>query len=210
MRIDWVPYSASALVAGATALSAGALLTPVLSDDSSDVLVSDFADSRWLAVSALYFIASVALTVGLPSVITLFEERGGQLGLTAIGVFTIGTLGIAGYAMLLAFIRALALSPGFAGASVDKVSQDTGLLVILYGWIGAFYLGELLLGVALLRAGSLPKWIPGLLLLHVVLLPFSAVLPTQVQSGATLLITISLAAVGIAANQANTQTYATY
>src|SRR5687767_4964371 len=103
MRLDWVPYSAAALVLGATALSVGALLTPQLSE--GNVLLSDFADTRWLAVALLYFIASASLTVGMPSVITLFERRGGKLGLSAIGVFTVGTLGIAGYAFLIAFMR---------------------------------------------------------------------------------------------------------
>jgi hypothetical protein len=207
MRIDWIPYSASALVAGAGALSVGAVLTPSIGDDSGSVMLSEFVDNRWLAVAALYFIASVALTVGLPSIITLFEERGGRLGLTAIGVFAIGTLGVAGYAMLLAFVRALALKTDLTGAGLDEVAQETGLLVFLYGWIGAFYLGELLLGIALLRAATIARWVPGLLLLHVALLPVSSLLPDTVAAGTALLITVALAAVGIQANQMHAQTY---
>ncbi len=199
MRIDWVPYSAAALVLGATALSVGALLTPQLSEQN--VLLSDFADTRWLAVALLYFIASASLTVGMPSVITLFERRGGKLGLSAIGVFTIGTLGIAGYAFLIAFMRALAEEGGIGTLDLELVSQNAGLLAILYGWIGAFYLGELLLGIALLRASTTPKWVPAVLLLHVALFPVSSLLPAEVQSLTALLVTVGLCGVGITANQ---------
>jgi hypothetical protein len=199
MRLDWVPYSAAALVLGATALSVGALLTPQLSEEN--VLLSDFADTRWLAVALLYFVASAALTVGMPSVITLFERRGGRLGLSAIGVFTVGTLGIAGYAFLIAFIRALAQESGVGTLDLETVSQNTGLLAILYGWIGAFYLGELLLGIALLRASTTPKWVPGVLLVHVALFPVSSLLPAEVQSLTALLVTVGLCGVGVTANQ---------
>jgi hypothetical protein len=199
MRLDWVPYSAAALVLGATALSVGALLTPQLGEEN--VLLSDFADTRWLAVALLYFIASAALTVGMPSVITLFERRGGRLGLSAIGVFTVGTLGIAGYAFLIAFIRALAQESGVGSLDLETVSQNTGLLAILYGWIGAFYLGELLLGIALLRASTTPKWVPGVLLMHVALFPVSSLLPAEVQSLTALLVTVGLCGVGVTANQ---------
>jgi hypothetical protein len=199
MRLDWVPYSAAALVLGATALSVGALLTPQLSEEN--VLLSDFADTRWLAVALLYFIASAALTVGMPSVITLFERRGGRLGLSAIGVFTVGTLGIAGYAFLIAFIRALAQESGVGSLDLETVSQNPGLLAILYGWIGAFYLGELLLGIALLRASTTPKWVPGVLLMHVALFPVSSLLPAEVQSLTALLVTVGLCGVGVTANQ---------
>ena len=199
MRLDWVPYSAAALVLGATALSVGALLTPQLSEQN--VLLSDFADTRWLAVALLYFIASASLTVGMPSVITLFERRGGKLGLSAIGVFTIGTLGIAGYAFLIAFMRALAQEGGIGTLDLELISQNAGLLAILYGWIGAFYLGELLLGIALLRASTTPKWVPAVLLLHVALFPVSSLLPDELQSMTTLLVTVGLCGVGITANQ---------
>ena len=203
MRIDWVPYSAAALVLGATALSVGALLAPQLSEQN--VLVSDFADTRWLAVAFLYFIASAALTGGMPSVMTLFERRGRRLGLSAIGVFTVGTLGIAGYAFLIAFMRALAQDSKIGTLDLEMISQDTGLLALLYGWIGAFYLGELLLGIALLRASTTPKWVPGVLLLHVALFPLSALLPSllpqEVQSLTALLVTVGLCGVGVTANQ---------
>ena len=63
-----------------------------------------------MAVSLLYFAASVALVIGLPAILTLFDRKGFRTGLTAVGVFTIGCVGIAGFAMLLVFFRALAVT----------------------------------------------------------------------------------------------------
>lgn len=203
MRIDWVPFSASALVAGATALSVGALLMPS-SDDANDSLrIVQEQGGQWMAVAGLYFFASVALTVGLPSVLTLFDRRGSRTGLTALAVFTIGCVGIAGFAMLLAFFRALALNDTIDPASVNQVTEDPGLAIFLFGWIGAFYLGELLLGIALLLAGTTPRWVPVVLLVHVALFPVAQLLPEAVQPLTALLVTVGLAGVGISANNRN-------
>jgi hypothetical protein len=195
MRVTWVPLSASALVAGAAALSVAALLTPVMSD-SETLTFDDLEDDRYLIVAAMYFVTACALTLGLPSILTLFRKRNG-LGLVAIGVFVIGCLGIAGYAMLLVFMRAMAVTDSAAVPDLSGVGEDAGLLGFVYGWVAAFYLGELLLAIALLRATSTPRWIPAVLIAHVVLLPFSGVMPATVQAVEALLITAGLAGIGI-------------
>jgi len=201
MRVDWVPFSASGLVAGATALSVSALLMPQ-ADDAADMLrLADQEGGRWMAVSLLYFAASVALVIGLPAILTLFERRGFRTGLTAVGVFTVGCVGIAGFAMLLVFFRSLAVTGAIDASTIDQVSSEAGLAAVLYGWIGAFYLGELLLAIALFRARTTPLWIPAVLLLHVLLFPVSSLLPDELQSMTTLLVTVGLCGVGITANQ---------
>ena len=200
MRIDWLPFSASALVAGATALSVGAILMPQ-TDDSGELLrVVQENGGLWMAVAFLYFFASALLTIGMPSVVTLFDRRGMRTGLTAVGVFTLGCVGIAGFAMLLGFIRALVLRDAIAVEDLDPVVAEPGFAVLLYGWIVAFYLGELLLAIALLRAGSTPKWIPALFLAHVALAPLANYLPDTAASLTALLVTIALSGVGITAN----------
>ncbi len=201
MRIDWVPYSAAALVLGATALSVGALLLPAGDEAATTLQMAGEEGGRWLAVAVLYFLAAVTLTLGMPSVLTLFRVRTTRFGLTAIGVFTIGCVGLSGFAMLLVFIRALAVNHAIEAGTLEQASSEIGLTVFLYGWIGAFYLGEVLLALALLRAGNAPRWIPGVLLLHVALLPVASFLPDRVQSMSVLLITVALCGVGITANQ---------
>ena len=195
MAVTWVPYSGVGLVAGAAALSAGALLTPVTSD-ADPMRVSDLADTRYLVVAGMYFLAACALTLGLPSILTLFLRRN-RLGLVAVGVFVIGCLGIAGYSMLLVFIRAMAVTGSAATNDLSAVAEEVGLLGFLYGWVAAFYLGELLLAIALLRATSTPRWIPALLLVHVALAPASPLLPPEVSGATALLVTIGLAGVGV-------------
>lgn len=205
MRIDWVPYSAAALVLGATALSIGAVLLPSGDGAAATLEMATEQGGLWFAVAVLYFVASAALTIGMPSVVTLFLSRGIKLGLTAVGVFTIGCVGIAGLAMLLVFIRSLAIKGDIDPDALTDVTSEVGLTVFLFAWIGAFYLGELLLAIALLRSRATPRWVPGLLLVHVALFPLSLVapglLPDRVQSMTVLLLTVGLCGIGIAANQ---------
>lgn len=201
MRIDWVPFSAAALVAGAVALVGGTVLQPSTGGGSAESLQL-VQDDRyvWLAAAGMFFFSAVALTAGLPSVLTLLGQRASRLALTAVGVFGVGCIGIAGYAMLLAFFRALVLEDAIRAGSLDELTRDAGLGGFLFGWIGAFYIGELLLGVALLRNGSVPKWVPTLMLLHVATLPLGPVLPDIASNVTILLLAVPLTALGISAN----------
>lgn len=201
MRVDWVSFSASGLVAGATALSVSALLMPQAEEAQDMLQLAQDEGGRWMAVSLLYFAASVALVIGLPAILTLFERRGFRTALTAVGVFTVGCVGIAGFAMLLVFFRALVVTNAIDPETIDAVGSEAGLAAALYGWIAAFYLGELLLSIALFRARTTPLWIPAILLLHVLLFPVSSLLPGELQSLTTLLVTVGLCGVGITANQ---------
>lgn len=200
MRIDWVPFSASSLVAGATMLSIGALMMPSAESSADTLQLAQEEGGRWLAVSGLYFVSAVALTIGLPAILVLFERRGARLGLTAVSVFAIGSVGLAGFAMILVFFRALVTTDAVDAAALDVASQETAFLIFLYAWIIAFYLGELLLAIAMFAARTAPLWIPGLLVLHVALFPVSELLPADVQPLTALLITIALSGVGISAN----------
>ena len=199
MRNDWVPPSAALLVTGAMALALASLLTPTGSSGSETLQLVRDNDNRWLAVSAIYFLAAAMLIIGLPSVLVLIQDRGRYLGMTAVVTLAVGFIGVAGYAMLLVFLRALVVTDAIRDQSIDAVTEEAGLLVFLYGWIGAFYLGELLLAGALLRALSVPRWVPLLMLLHVLLLPVSAVLPDAVTRGSILVFALAFAGVGIRA-----------
>jgi hypothetical protein len=176
MRNDWVPLSASALVIGAMALVFGSILNPAPpgATTAETLRVVDTAGARWLAMSVMYLFGSLALTMGLPAILTLFQRRGHRLGMTALAVFAIGAIGTCGYAMLLVFFRALVIAGAVRGAALDEVTADKGLAIFLTGWVACFYGGVLLLAIALYVARTVPRWVPGLLLLFVVMLPFSA------------------------------------
>lgn len=200
MKIDWVPYSAAALVAGSIAVAMGTLLMPVVSDPADSLQIAQDQDGRWLAVAVVYFGASVALTAGLPSVLTLLGTRGARRGLVGAGLLAVGFIGMTGYAMLLVFFRALAVTGALDSGDLDSVIRDAGLGVFLYGWIATFYLGELLVAWGLLLARTTPSWVPLMLLLHVVSLPVSFLVPPQFAAAAVLLLTAGLCGIGITAS----------
>jgi hypothetical protein len=113
MRSDWLPPSASALVVGAMVLVLGFLLNP-LSQETSDigeaVALAEQADGRWLGTAFLLFFASVCLTLGLPALLSLFDRRARRFGAIAVGLFSVGTVGLSAYGMLLVFLRAAMLN----------------------------------------------------------------------------------------------------
>ena len=212
MRLDWIPTSAAAFVTGAMALTFGSLLMPAGSSTADTLQVARDQDGRWLAAAVIFFLASVALTLGLPAAMSLFERRGRVLASLAAVVLAIGFLGTAGYSMIIVFFRAVAVNTTSAytsqstdgpahltGAQLDQIVHDQGLTIFLYGWIAAFYLGELLLAVALLRAGATPHWVPAALLAHVASIVVSSALPHAISSALVLLVAVGFAGVAIEA-----------
>jgi hypothetical protein len=176
MRTDWVPLSASALVIGAMSLLFGSVLNPADAGASTGETLQVVSDqsARWLAMAVMYTFASVTLTLGLPAVLSLFLSRGRRLGLTGVVLLTIGAVGTCGYAMLMVFFRALVVAGAVRGKGLDQVTADKGLTVFLAGWVGTFYGGVLVLAVALLVARTTPRWVPALMLVFVVMLPFGS------------------------------------
>jgi hypothetical protein len=176
LRNEYVPLSASALVIGAMALVLGSLLNPTGSGDSAaqTLRIVEEESGRWLTMAVMFVGASIALTLGLPAILSLFTDRSRRLGAVAVGVFAVGVIGTCGYAMVLAFFRALVLRGGIGPNALDKVVHDVGFASFLYGWFGSFYLGLLLIAIALLGAKTTPTWVPVLLLAFVVSLPVSS------------------------------------
>ena len=114
-------------------------------------------------------------------------------------VLSFGFIGTAGFAMLLAFVRALVIADALRAGGLEDASNEAGLMVFLSVWIGGLYLGELLLGVALLRAGTTARWVPIALILHVATFPLAAVLPDWLSRATTLLLLAGIAGVAIQA-----------
>lgn len=195
---DWLPVSAASLVTGAMALLLASMLTQSGSDAAETFTIVQEQSGQWLGGAVMFFIASVGLILGLPTIVVLVQGRGRRTGLAACVVLAIGYLGTAGYAALLIFFRALVVTDGVTVADVEAVNNETGLLGFVVGWIGAFYVGELLLAIALLRAGAdvCPRWIPVLLLLHVASILASGG-PDWVSKVAVLLVALPLCGLGI-------------
>ncbi|MFC7493265.1 MULTISPECIES: hypothetical protein [unclassified Nocardioides] len=199
MRMEWLPVSAALLLTGALALALGTFLLPS-SDGAAEALrVVQDNGGAWMASAAIYFLASVCLTLGLPAIVVLFERRGRVLGLISAAVLEFGFIGIAGYAMLMVFFRALVETDTIVGRGLDEVVQDAGLRVFLYGWILGFVVGELLLGVALLRARPVPRWIALALVLHALAVGVSGILPEWVGKATILLFVVGMAGIAMQA-----------
>jgi hypothetical protein len=199
VRIDWVPYSASALVVGAAALSVGAIVVPQAGLPSSPLRIVEEQPASSLVVSGLYLFASVSLILGLPAMLSIFDLRGARAALMGATLFVVGCTGTAAYAVLLAVYRAL--STGDLAVGLQDLARDPGLAVILYGWVLTFALGELLLALALVQSRRVQRWVPWLLVLHAGLSPLAPLLPAPVAVAVALLVTIAFAALGIVANQ---------
>ena len=204
MRWDWVPVSAAALVTGAMALAFASLLSPT-SENSGDTLrIVQQADGRWMVVAVIFVIASVALTLGLPAALSVCPGRGRGLSMVAGVVLAVGFLGTAGYSMLMVFFRALVITQAIRDKALEDVTSEAGLTVFLVGWIVAFFLGELLLAIALLRARTTPTWVPVLLLLHVATIFVGRFLPGPLSKATVLLLAVALAGIAIQAVTSDT------
>lgn len=173
MRSEWVPVSAAALVVGVMALVLGQMLNPGGSDSSptAQMVVAAEYPGRWLAMSILYFSGAAALVLGMPSVMTLFEERRGRgLGMTGIAVFTVGCVGVGGLSALMLMFRALAVetlkAEQVAAREINLVTaslEEPALVITLSVWVYGFVLGVLLIALALFRTRAVAAWVPGLL-----------------------------------------------
>jgi hypothetical protein len=190
------------LASGAVLLVLGALAMPPTSEVGQVIEAIDTQDAAWLMASASFFLASVALTMGLPAVLTLIPVRrqvAGMVGLWIWGVGTIGTSALAAFLILFrATVRVVKISP----EEVERLGRDPVLSLSLLFVIGAFYLGELVLGLVLLRSRAVASWVPVLLLLHVAVAPVNSMLPERLQGLQAILLGVALMGLAVKAAEA--------
>ncbi len=195
--------SASALVIGAMSLVLGSLLNPVpgSQDAAATLRVVEHSGGRWLGMAVMYFIASVALSLGLPALVSLFTKEGRRVGLLAVAVFAVGAIGLAGYAMLMVFFRALVENNALRvnAEGLDAVTHDVGLGVFLYGWIACFYLGVLLVVVALFVSRKTARWVPYTLVFFLAIGPFTSQLGRAASAVQILALAVAFTGVAMAA-----------
>jgi hypothetical protein len=158
------------------ALVFGSLLNPSTGGQgASDMIgVVSEAGGRWLGMAVMFFGASVAMTLGLPSILSLFTRKARRLGMIGVGIFSVGVIGTCGYSMLMVFFRALVVRHAIRSNGLNNVSHDRGLALFLFGWIATFYLGLLLIAVALFIARKTPTWVPVVLVVFVVSFPLGS------------------------------------
>jgi hypothetical protein len=197
-----VPFSAMALVAGAITLLLGTLLLPTGDGGAAATLrVVQEEDQRAITVAVMFCASSVGLLMGIPSLLVLFPRKGRRIGIAAVAMMVVAGAGLAGFGMLLAFFRALAIEDAVVPATFEKAASESGFQAMLLVWVASFYLFELLLAIAVLRARTVPVWIPVLLVLHAALFFVADYLPDGVSRWLILLTAIGLSGLAVAANQ---------
>jgi hypothetical protein len=207
MRSEWVPLSASALVIGVMALVFGQILNPGSSGDTTNDTLRIVSEegSRWLAMAVMFTLSSITLVFGMPAVLTLFERRARRLGLTAVAVFTVGAIGTCGFAMLLVLFRAMVVVGAVRGRALDDLGDDKGLAIFLFGWVGVFYGGVLLLAIALFVARTVSRWVPAVLLLFVLMFAVVDKLGRVGSAVQVLLLAVAFTGIAMTAVQRGTQ-----
>lgn len=197
----WLPWSAASLASGAVLAVLAAFALPV-SLDIGDLLWSVHEEgSMWLLGAAALFLSSVGLTLGLPTIQWLLPARSAVVGMVGLGIWALGTISLAGLAMLLVAFRASVHRLGLDHADVELVSRDAGVTAAMLTFLVAFHLGELMSALVLLRGGPVGRWVPSLMVAHVGLAPVNHLLPPQLQGLQALVMGVALMGIAVKANE---------
>jgi hypothetical protein len=197
----WLPWSAASLASGAVLLVMGSLVLPPATGVDQLVGLVEGQGAAWSMAALMFFLAAIGLTMGLPAILFLFPGRDQLACLVALWTWAIGTIGTAGLAgMVLVFQAAVdvGLTSEQVGALVHAPALVAGLVVVL----GAFYAGEVVLAVVLLRARVVARWVPVVLLAHVACAPLIHLLPGRLQGMQTILLGVALMGVAMRASEA--------
>lgn len=153
-----------------------------------------------LSPALILLIAGTAMIFGLPSVFTLFGPRA-RVGVFGLALVACGAVALTGVAQQLMLVRTLVADQVVTPAEVEQVMANgmhSGLLVAAYL---CFNVGELCVAWALMRACGVPRWIPGLLVAHVLVAVGSRALELgPFETLPVVLLSAALAAIGITAN----------
>jgi hypothetical protein len=190
------------LASGAVLLVLAALAMPPTSEVGQVVDAIKEQDAAWLMASASFFLASVALTLGLPAILSLVPARHQVAAMVGLGIWALGTIGTSALAAFLILFRATVRAVDISPQDVEELSRDPVLSLSLMFVVVTFYLGELVVGLILFRTKAVPRWIPALLILHVALSPFEDVLPTPLKGFPTIVLGVALMGVAVKANEA--------
>ena len=188
----------SALVAGICFVALGLLHPP-------DTL-SSVTTTRWAITHALAIAMSVFGLLGMTGLYARQVAAAGWLGLAGYLLWSLWLVLVLPFNFFEAFILPLlateapAFGEGFLGIITRSAGEmKFGVLAGLWALSDIlFLLGGLVLGIATLRAGILPRWAAGVFTLGIGLAPASALLPHELQPLVAVPIGVGLALLGLA------------
>ena len=107
-----------------------------------------------------------------------------------------GTSALAAFLILFrATVQVVEITP----EQVEELGRDPVLSLSLLFVVGAFYLGELVVGLVLLRSRAVAPWVPVLMLLHVASAPVNQLLPENLQGLQAIILGVALMGLSVKA-----------
>lgn len=158
-------------------------------------------DALWLMAAAAFFLASVGLTLGLPAIYSLLPPRLSSIGMVGLWVWSFGMIGTAGLSALLVLFRAVARELEPTVEQIEVLAADPGLTISALGFVGAFYFGELVVALVLLRGRTVGRWVPLLMLGHLAMEPAMRWLPDITRSLHAVMIGLALMGLAVKASE---------
>ncbi len=171
-------------LAGLSAIVAG-LCFVIVGLFHQENIPSSVTTATWVNVHIVAVAMGFFGLFGLVGIYIWQAEKAGWLGLVGFVLFSLWFAIIMGFSFIEAFILPLLATPspefvaGFLGMFSGSASEvDLGILPIIWMVSGpVFILGPMLFGIATFRAGVLPRWAGGLLVIGSVLIPVAALVP---------------------------------
>ncbi|MCL4863148.1 MAG: hypothetical protein KJZ93_27330 [Caldilineaceae bacterium] len=190
---------------GLAAMAAGIIFAGIQPIHPPDVL-SSVTTGAWAIIMPLKLAMCLLFLIGIVGLYTRQVEQAGWLGLAGFLLFSLSWWLQTGYVFAEVFILPVLATeaPQFVESFLGIVNgspgeMNLGALVPTYAAVGILYmLGGLLVGIATLRAGILPRWPAGLLAVTAVATPAAVLLPHHIQRLAAVPMGIALAWLGYA------------
>src|SRR6266852_9854555 len=156
--------SGVALLVGALLAIIGNVLSSVLFPGMNDP--NQYVSALWLPVMLLGFVGSFLLVVGLPGMVARQATRAGWLGLVGFVLTFIG-----GFLFTSFYVVTLIVLPWLAQVAPKLAAGNGPPAIFVYFLVASllFAVGGVLLGIATMRAGVLPRWAGLLIIIGVVL-----------------------------------------
>ena len=189
--------------AGLAAMVGGVTFAGIQPIHPPDVLAS-VTTGTWAVIISLKLLMCFLFLIGLAGLYARQAEEAGWLGLIGFVLFGASWALQSGFVFAELFVLPplATAAPQFIDSYLGVVNgspgeMDIGALVPAYTVVGILYLlGGLVFGIAMVRAGVLPRWPAILLAATAVLTPFAALLPHAQQRFAAVPMGIALAWLG--------------
>src|SRR5919202_3341462 len=191
---------------GVAAMAAGIIFAGIQPIHPPDVLAS-VTTSAWAIIQSFKLVMCLLFLVGITGIYARPADKAGWLGLAGFLLLILSWWVQTPYVFAEVFINPVlaTAAPGFVESFLGIVNghpgtMNIGALPAVYNLlIGLPYmLGGVLFGIATFRAGVLPRWPAGLLVVAAVVTPAAALLPHAIQRYAAVPTGLALAWLGYA------------